>query len=146
MQVPLYQNVEYPSIPSTNMAESTSLAQISQINGGLNEMSQLPNATSAADLTAVATAATVAAPTTATAPAIINKIINLNGATVINPEITQLNSIISSSQTSITEVDLFHQNSLTTSLSEQMAGMGFENGAVEVVSQECSPEVEVQPF
>ena len=109
-------------------------------------MSQLPNATSAADLTAVATAATVAAPTTATAPAIINKIINLNGATVINPEITQLNSIISSSQTSITEVDLFHQNSLTTSLSEQMAGMGFENGAVEVVSQECSPEVEVQPF
>ena len=128
------------------MAESTSLAQISQINGGLNEMSQLPNATSAADLTAVATAATVAAPTTATAPAIINKIINLNGATVINPEITQLNSIISSSQTSITEVDLFHQNSLTTSLSEQMAGMGFENGAVEVVSQECSPEVEVQPF
>ena len=128
------------------MAESTSLAQISQINGGLNEMSQLPNATSAADLTAVATAATVAAPTTATAPAIINKIINLNGATVINPEITQLNSIISSSQTSITEVDLFHQNSLTTSLSEQMAGLGFENGAVEVVSQECSPEVEVQPF
>ena len=128
------------------MAESTSLAQISQINGGLNEMSQLPNATSAADLTAVATAATVAAPTTATAPAIINKIINLNGATVINPEITQLNSIISSSQTSMTEVDLFHQNSLTTSLSEQMAGMGFENGAVEVVSQECSPEVEVQPF